>query len=203
MSDINITAAMVKDLRTQTGAGVLDCRNALVQVSGDFAQAVELLRKQGMAEAEKRKERETKEGVVASYIHPGSRIGSMVEVNCESDFVARTDRFKELAKELTMQVAATSPLWVGRDDIPEDVISVKKQEFLAEMAGADKPPHVMERIIGGKLEKFIQESCLLEQPYIRDSEMTVGQLIAQTNGVLGENIVVRRFVRFELGAEPN
>jgi len=203
VSDINITAAMVKDLRTETGAGVLDCRNALVKMSGDFAKAVEFLRKQGMAEAEKRKERETREGVIASYIHPGSRIGSMVEVNCESDFVARTDRFKELAKELTMQVAASRPLWVGRDDIPEDVIASRKQTFLTEMAGAEKPPQVMERIIAGKLDKFIQESCLLEQTYIRDPEITVGQLIAQVNAVLGENIVVRRFVRFELGAEPD
>jgi len=202
VSDINITAAMVKDLRAETGAGVLDCRNALIKMSGDFAKAVELLRKQGMAEAEKRKERETREGVIASYIHAGSRIGTMVEVNCESDFVALTDRFKELAKELTMQVAASRPLWVGRDDIPEDVIASRKQAFLTEMAGAEKPPQVMERIIAGKLDKFIQESCLLEQPYIRDPEITVGQLVAQVNAVLGENIVVRRFVRFELGAEP-
>jgi elongation factor Ts len=201
VSDINITAAMVKELRAQTGAGVLDCRNALVQMSGDFAKADELLRKQGMAEAEKRKERETKEGVIASYIHAGARIGSMVEVNCESDFVARTDRFKDLAKELTMQVAATRPLWVGREDIPEEVIAAQKQAFLAEMAGADKPAHVMERIIGGKLDKWVQESCLLEQPYIRDSDITIRELVAQTNAVLGENIVVRRFVRFELGDE--
>lgn len=203
MTDMNITAAMVKELRAQTGAGVLDCRNALIQMSGDFAKAMEMLRKQGLAEADKRKERVAKEGLIASYIHAGSRIGSMVELNCETDFVARTDRFRELAKELTMQVAATRPLWVSRDNIPEEVIAEKKQAFLAEMADSGKPAQVMDRIIGGKLDKFIQESCLLEQPYIRDSAITVSELVAQANAVLGENIVVRRFVRFELGEDLN
>ena len=196
---MNITASMVKELRTATGAGVLDCRNALVETGGDFDKSVELLRKRGMAEAEKRKEREANEGLVAAYIHSGSRIGAMVELNCETDFVARTDEFQTLAKELTMQVAAASPAFVKREDIPAETVAQQQEAYRAEMEAENKPPHIMDRIVAGKMEKFYQESCLLEQPYIRDSDMTVGQLIDRYNAVLGENIAVRRCIRYELG----
>jgi elongation factor Ts len=190
---------MVKELRTATGAGVLDCRNALIETQGNFEKATEILRKQGMVEAEKRKEREANEGIVAAYIHAGSRIGSLVEINCETDFVARTDEFQALAKELTMQVAAVNPAYVQREDIPEDIIAEQETAFRAEMEAANKPAHILDRIIAGKMEKFYQESCLLEQPYIRDSDMTVGQLVDQYNATLGENIAVRRVARFEVG----
>lgn len=196
---MKITASMVKELRTATGAGVLDCRNALIETGGVFDKAVEYLRKQGMAEAEKRRGREAKEGVIAAYIHSGSRIGAVVELNCETDFVALTDEFRNLAKELTMQVAASCPLYVNRGDIPEDVIAKQQEAYLVEMEAANKAPHILERIISGKMEKFYKESCLLEQPYIRDTDITVGELIDRHNATLGENIVVRRFVRYELG----
>jgi elongation factor Ts len=201
-SELKISAAMVKELRELSGAGVLDCRNALIETEGDLEKAAAILREQGMAEAEKRSERETNEGLVASYIHGGGRIGSMVEVNCETDFVARTEQFEALAKELTMQVAATDPLYVGRDDIPAEVVAAKEAEFKADPDIANKPPHILERIIPGKMEKFYNESCLLEQPYIRDPDITVKELVDRVNAALGENIVVRRFVRFELGEQP-
>lgn len=196
---MNITASMVKDLRSEMGAGVLDCRNALVAAEGDFEKAKEILREQGMAQAEKRKERETHEGVISAYVHIGDRIGAMVEVNCETDFVARTDEFQDLARELTLQVAATKPLYVSREDVPQDVIEVQRVAFLAEAQDADKPAHILDRIVSGKMEKFYQESCLLEQTYIRDPDITVRELIDRSNATLGENVVVRRFVRYELG----
>ncbi|MDH7485051.1 MAG: translation elongation factor Ts [Anaerolineae bacterium] len=190
---------MVKELRTITGAGVLDCRNALLAAAGDFEKAAEILRRQGMAEAEERKEREANEGLIAAYIHTGDRLGAMVELNCETDFVAHTNEFRNLAKELTMQVAASNPLYVCRADIPGEVIARQEEAYRAEMGAENKPPHIVERIISGKMEKFYKESCLLEQPYIRDPDITVGELIDRLNATLGENIVVRRFVRYELG----
>lgn len=196
---MKITAEMVKELRAATGAGVLDCRNALAEAEGDFDKAVEYLRKQGMAEAAKRKGREANEGVIAAYIHADKRIGAMVELNCETDFVARTDEFQNLAKELTMQVAASRPLYVRREDVPEEVIAQEQEKYRAQLEGSNKPPHILERIISGKLEKFFKQACLLEQPYIRDTDITVGELVDRYNAILGENIVVRRFVRYELG----
>jgi len=196
---LNITADMVKELRTVVGAGVLDCRNALLATEGNFEKAAEMLRKQGLAEAEKRKEREANEGLVAAYIHTGDRLGALVELNCETDFVAHTDEFRHLARELTMQVAASKPLYVRREDIPADVIARQEDVYRAEMAVENKPAHILERIISGKMEKFYKESCLLEQPYIRDPDITVGELIDRLNATLGENIVVRRFVCYELG----
>lgn len=196
---MKITTEMVKELRTATGAGVLDCRNALVEAEGDFDKAVEYLRKKGAAEAAKRKGREAREGVIAAYIHAGNRIGAMVELNCETDFVARTDEFQSLAKELTMQIAASRPQYVRREDVPEEVIAREREIYRAQLEGANKPSHILERIISGKLEKFFQQACLLEQPYIRDTDITVGELIDRYNAILGENIVVRRFVRYELG----
>jgi len=196
---LKITVEMVKQLRTATGAGVLDCRNALAETGGDFEKAIEYLRKQGIAEAAKKKSRAANEGVIAAYVHAGNRVAAMVELNCETDFVARTEQFQSLAKDLAMQVVACCPLYVQREDIPEEVIAKEREIYKAQMEGANKPPHILERIISGKMEKFFKESCLLEQPYIRDTNMTVGELIDHHIATLGENIVVRRFVRYELG----
>jgi elongation factor Ts len=170
-----------------------------METEGNMEEAAKILRQKGMVEAEKRKEREANEGLVAAYVHPGSRIGALVEVNCETDFVARTDEFQTLVKELTMQVAAADPVYVKREDIPAEVVSELEEGFRAEMVAANKPEHIMDRIISGKMEKYYQESCLLEQPYIRDSDITVGQLVDQYNATLGENIAPKRFARFELG----
>ena len=200
--ELKISAAMVKELRTLTGAGVLDCRNALIETEGDLEKATEILRELGMVEAEKRRERETNEGVVASYIHGGGRIGAMVEVNCETDFVARTEQFQSLVKELTMQVAAADPQYVAREDIPAEVVAAQEAHFKADAETADKPAQILERIISGKMEKFYNEACLMEQPYIRDPDISVKELVDRANATLGENVVVRRFVRFELGEQP-
>jgi elongation factor Ts len=186
-------------LREKTGAGVLDCRNALIEGEGDFEKAAEQLRHKGLAEAAKRKDRETKEGIIASYIHAGDRIGTMIELNCETDFVAATDEFRNLAKELTLQVAAASPLYVSRDDVPEGVLEEKKAEALAEFKDSNKPPHIVERIVAGKLDKYYEEFCLLEQSYIRDPDLKVREVLDRVNAILGENLAVRRFVRYELG----
>jgi len=196
---LKISAAMVKELRTLTGAGVLDCRNALVETEGDLGKAAKILREQGALEAEKRRERETNEGVVASYIHGGGRIGAMVEVNCETDFVAATEQFGTLVKELTMQIAATDPQYVAREDIPAEVVAAQEAQFRADPDTANKPAHILERIISGKMEKFYTEACLLEQSYIRDPDISVKELVDRVNAALGENIVIRRFVRFALG----
>ena len=196
---MDITAKMVKELRAATGAGVLDCRNALVETKGNLDEAVDILRQKGLEEAQQRKEREANEGVVATYVHSGSRIAAMVELNCETDFVAATEEFQALAKELTMQVAASSPIYVTSDDIPQDVVAKQAEAYQSEMEAANKPPHILERIVSGKMQKFYEESCLLEQPYIRDTDISVGELIDRNNATLGENISVRRFVRYELG----
>lgn len=194
-----ITADMVKQLRAETGAGVLDCRNALEKTNGDFQKAVELLRQKGLAAAEKKAGREAREGIIGSYIHTGARVAALVELNCETDFVARTPDFQQLARDLAMQVVATAPLYVRPEDVPAEAIERVKQEALAEIAGSDKPAAVVERIVEGKLAKFYDETCLLRQNFIRDETLTVENLIKQAIARMGENIVVRRFVRYELG----
>jgi elongation factor Ts len=194
-----ITADMVKQLRAETGAGVLDCRNALEKTNGDFQKAVELLRQKGLAAAEKKAGREAREGIIGSYIHTGARVAALVELNCETDFVARTPDFQQLARDLAMQVVATAPLYVRPEDVPAEVVERVKQEALAEIAGSDKPAAVVERIVEGKLAKFYDEACLLRQNFIRDEALTVENLIKQAIARMGENIVVRRFVRYELG----
>jgi len=194
-----ITADMVKQLRAETGAGVLDCRNALEKANGDFQKAVELLRQKGLAAAEKKAGREAREGIIGSYIHTGARVAALVELNCETDFVARTPDFQQLARDLAMQVVATAPLYVRPEDVPAEVVERVKQEALAEIAGSDKPAAVVERIVEGKLAKFYDETCLLRQNFIRDEALTVENLIKQAIARMGENIVVRRFVRYELG----
>ena len=195
----DITTQMVKELRQETGAGVLDCKNALELHDGDFEQAAAYLREKGMAEASKRAEREAKEGLIGSYIHAGSRVAGLVEVNCETDFVARTDEFQELAHDLAMQVVAAKPAYVRREDVPEEVLKAQRDAYWQEAADSGKPEQVIERIVEGKLAKFYEDICLLEQPFIKDPSITVGDLVKQKNAVLGENIVVRRFARLEVG----
>jgi elongation factor Ts len=195
----DITTQMVKELRQATGAGVLDCKQALTASDGDFEKAVAILREKGMAAAAKRSSREAHEGLVGSYVHAGSKVAAMVEVNCETDFVAQTDEFQELAHDLAMQVVAAKPMYLSTDDVPEDVLGEEKAVYRAQVADSGKPDHIIERIVEGKLQKFYEEVCLLEQPFIKDTALTVRELVQQKNALLGENIVVRRFVRFEVG----
>jgi elongation factor Ts len=194
-----ITAQQVKELRQTTGAGILDCKEALEASNGDFDQAVAYLREKGMAAAAKRAAREAKEGLIGSYIHAGSKVGALVEVNCETDFVAHTDEFQELAHDLAMQVVAAKPSYLAPEDVPAEVLEEEKAEFKAQMAESGKPEQIIERIVEGKLQKFYEEACLMEQPYIKDTAITVRELVQQMNALLGENIVIRRFVRFEIG----
>lgn len=195
-----ITIEMVKELREKTGAGVLDCRNALQDVEGDFDKAAELLRKKGLALAEKKAEREAKEGLVEAYIHAGGKLGVLVEVNCETDFVARTDEFRDLVHHVALQIAASSPLYLASEDVPAEVVE-REREWQRQQVGPGKPEEVMDRILEGKLKKHYQEVCLLEQPFIKDEEITIRDLITTGIAKLGENIRVRRFARFELGGD--
>ena len=196
---MEITASMVKELRERTGAGMMDCKRALVETEGDFDKAVIFLREKGLAAASKRAGRETAEGVVDSYIHMGGRIGVLIEVNCETDFVAKTDQFRTLARDLAMQVAASKPLYVSRDEVPDDVIEGERQIYRSQALNEGKPEKIADKIVEGRLEKFYQEVCLLDQPFIREPEKSVSDLVRETIGTLGENITVRRFARFERG----
>jgi elongation factor Ts len=195
-----ITVDMVKELRQQTGAGVLDCRNALAEVEGDFERAEELLRKKGLAVAAKKADREANNGLIEAYVHAGGKLGVLVEVNCETDFVARTEGFKELAHDLAMQVAATDPVYLTPEDIPTEVIE-RERQWQREQVGDDKPEEIMDKILEGKLKKYYQEVCLLEQPFIKDDGMAVRELVVNHIAKVGENIKVRRFARFELEGE--
>lgn len=196
-----ISAALVKELRERTSAGILDCRKALQDSGGDLDKAEENLRKQGLVEAQKHVGREANEGLIEAYIHAGSRIGALVELNCETDFVARTPDFVQLAHDLAMQVVGYRPTYISREDMPEEVVQQQQAAYRAEAEREGKPTEVIGRIVEGRLAKFYQDSCLLEQPFIRDSDVKVGDLIAQKIAIFGENIVIRRFARFELG-EP-
>ncbi len=196
---MEISIEMVKELRARTGAGVLDCRKALAETRGDIEAAIRILREQGLTEAAKRSGREAREGRIECYIHHGNRIAAMVELNCETDFVARTEGFIHLAHELAMQVAATNPRFLSKEDVPEEVLAEERAIYRSQIEG-NKPPQVIERIVEGKLAKFYEEVCLLEQPSIRDPERRVKDLVSELAAQVGENVVVRRFVRFELGA---
>lgn len=196
---MEITAKLVKDLREKTGLGMMDCKQALVETKGDLEQAVDYLRKKGILKAAKREGRATSEGRIASYIHMNAKIGVLVEVNCESDFVAKTDQFAELAKDLCMHVAASSPLWVSSDQIPEEVLAKEKEIYMTQAREAGKPDKMLEKIAEGKLKKYFSEVCLLDQPFVKDTDKTVGDLIKEKIGALGENITISRFVRFQLG----
>ncbi len=194
-----ISAGMVKQLREKTGAGIMDCKEALTECGADMDKAVEYLRKKGLATAAKRAGREMSEGVVHSYIHTGGKIGVLVEVNCETDFVAKTDDFKELAKNIAMHIAASSPVGIRPEDVPSDVVEKEKEIYRAQALESGKPEKVVEKIVEGKLAKFFKESCLLNQPYVRDPEITVADMLNEAIAKIGENITVRRFSRFQIG----
>ena len=196
-----ISAADVKALRERTGAGMMDCKHALVKAGGDSDKAVTILREKGVAAASKKSSREAKEGVIHTYIHPGSRIATMVELNCETDFVARNDMFQSLARDIAMQVAATKPQAVGREQMSQGLVDEESEIYRNQAKNEGKPDDIIDRIIQGRIEKFYQENCLLEQPFIRDTDKTVKDLITDAVGTLGENIQIRRFIRYELGGE--
>lgn len=190
---------MVKALRERTGAGVLDCKRALEETGGDLEEATRLLRQRGLAIATKKAGRLAREGLVEAYIHAGGRLGALVEINCETDFVARTEEFQRLAHDLAMQVVASNPHYLRPEDIPPEVIEEKKRLFLSELEGQNKPEHLWERIVEGKLERYYDQVCLLRQPFIKDEGLTVKEVIIEGIAKLGENIVLRRFARYELG----
>ena len=197
MADVN--ASMVKELREKTGAGMMDCKKALAEAGGDFAKAEEVLRKKGLAAAAKKSSRAATEGAVASYIHMGGKIGVLVEVNCETDFVARTEGFQSLVKDLAMQVAAANPLWVRREEVPQEVLAKEVEIAKAQMRDQKKPEAILEKIAVGKLEKFYEQMCLLDQPFVKDDKKKVSEVLTDAVAKIGENIQIRRFARFVLG----
>ena len=198
---MKISADLIKELRERTGAGILDCKKALEKTGGDIDKAVEELRKMGIAKADKKLSRETKEGLIEAYIHPGAKLGVLVELSCETDFVANTKEFKELAHNIAMQIAAQAPSFVKREDIPQEVLEKEKEIYREQLKNSGKPEHVIEKIVEGKLEKFYEEACLYEQAYIKDPSITVEELIKTHIAKFGENIRVKRFARFRIGEE--
>ncbi len=196
---MEIKASQVKELRDKTGAGMMDCKKALMEAEGDMDKAVEILRKKGIAKAEKKASREAKDGLVEAYIHPGGKLGVLVEVNCETDFVANTADFKEFVHNLAMHIAASNPLAIDRESIPEEVVEKEMRIYREQAIESGKPEHIVEKIATGKLEKFYSENVLLEQAYIRDPEKTIKDYLTEMVAKLGENISIRRFVRFQIG----
>ena len=194
-----ISAEQVKALRDQTGAGMMECKKALLEADGDFEKAVTLLRERGLAAAAKRADRQTREGIIGHYIHAGGRLGVLAEVNCETDFVAATEEFQELVRDIAMQIAASNPSYVRREDVRQDEIEREKEIYHNQAQSAGKPEKIMERIVEGKLNKYYSEVCLYEQPFVKDPELTVEELIKAKIAVLKENIAVKRFARFKVG----
>ncbi|MEJ2306560.1 MAG: translation elongation factor Ts [candidate division WOR-3 bacterium] len=194
-----VDVKLIKELRAKTNAGVLDCKNALVESKGDIKEAVQILRKQGIAEAAKKMGRSAKEGIIYAYIHPGDQKAGVVELNCETDFVARTDEFKDLAREIAMQVVAFNPISVDRESVPEEILNEEKSIYEEQVKRMNKPEKVQENIIANKLEKFYSEVVLMEQKYYKEPSMTIEDLIKEKISIIGENIVVRRFQRFQVG----
>ncbi|MCS7314854.1 MAG: translation elongation factor Ts [Bryobacterales bacterium] len=194
-----ITAQLVKQLRELTGAGMMECKAALMEANGDLAQAQVVLRKRGLATAAKKASRTTRQGLVGSYIHPGAQLGVLVEVNCESDFVARTDEFRQLVHDIAMQIAAADPQYIRREDVPAEVLEKEREIQRARALAEGKPEKVVDKIVEGRLAKFFEEVCLYDQPFIKDNSLTVGQLIASKIAQVGENITVSRFARFKVG----
>jgi len=189
----------VRELRERTSAGIIDCKNALIESQGDLDKAVDILRKKGLALAAKKVGRITKEGIIDAYIHPGDRLGVLVEVNCETDFVARTPEFRRFVRDIALHIAASEPMVVSREELPAEVLEREKEIYRSMVQETKKPPEVVEKIIMGKLEKFYTDVCLVEQPFVKIPEKTVGEYIKEQIGKFGENIVVRRFTRFRLG----
>ncbi len=198
---MTITAAMVKQLRDKTGAGMMECKKALADTGGDVEKAIDALRKAGIAKAEKRADRAASEGLVEAYIHPGNRVGVLIEVNCETDFVARTPEFGALVRDLAMQAAAAGADYVRREEVPAERLEREKAIYAAQLEQQGKPAAMIEKIVTGKLDKFYSEVCLLEQPYIKDDKRTINDLVTEAAAKTGENIVVRRFARFRLGQD--
>ena len=196
---MGISASMVKELRTRTGAGMMDCKKALLESDGDTEKAIEYLRIKGIAKAQNKSARATSEGLIVSYIHPGNKIGVLLEVNCETDFVTRTDEFQAFVKDIAMQIAATTPLAISREDLPEEVVNKERELFTSEAREEKKPEHIIEKIVEGKMEKFYTENCLMDQVYVKDSDVKVKSLVEQLIAKIGENIRVNRFSRFQLG----
>jgi elongation factor Ts len=194
-----ISTEDIKKLRELTGAGVMDCKQALQETGGNFEKAIEWLRQKGLSALAKRAEREAKEGIIDAYIHYQGRIGAMIEVNCETDFVARNEEFKNFVHDLAMQVAASGPLYISREDVPDEVIEAEKNIYYEQLKNENKPEHVKEKIIEGKLEKFFEQVCLLEQPFIKNPDIKIKDYLGEMAAKLGENIVIRRFVRYVLG----
>lgn len=198
-AEIQITAQQVKELREKTGAPMMDCKAALTEAKGNMAEAETVLRKRGLASAQKRAGRATLEGMVGSYIHAGGKIGVMIELNCESDFVARTDEFQHLAHDLAMHIAAADPRYIRKEEVTPEILEKEREIYRAQALASGKPEKVVDRIVEGKMEKFYEEVCLLEQHFVKDPGQTVGQVVASCVGKLGENITVRRFSRFKVG----
>jgi len=198
---VSITASMVKELRDETNAGMMDCKEALTASDGDFKKAVEYLRKKGLSAATKRSSRAAKEGAVTSYIHMAGKIGVMVEVNCETDFVAKTEDFNAMAKDIAMQIAALNPAYIRPEDIPEEVLEGERDIYRSQALAEGKPEKILDRIIEGKLKKYFEEVCLLNQKFVKDTDVTVGTLVNNMIAKTGENIVVRRFARYQLGED--
>lgn len=194
-------SAMVKELRAKTGAGILDCQNALKETNSDIEKSIDLLRQKGLAAAQKKAGRETKEGVVSSYIHAGNKIGVLVEINCETDFVARNEEFQSLVKDVALQIAAANPAYVKREDVPTEQVDREKAIYLAQVKDMGKPEAAWDKIVTGKLEKFFQENCLLEQAFIKDPNLTIQSILTDKIAKLGENITISRFTRYQLGQE--
>lgn len=197
MSDIQIPAKMVADLRAKTGAGFSDCKNALVEAKGNEEEAITILRKKGIASASKKADRNAKDGLVHAYIHMGGKVGVLIEVSCETDFVAKNDDFKQMVHDISMHIAATSPVCVNREDVPADLLAKEKEIAAAQVIG--KPPAVVEKIVQGKLEKIYQTMVLTEQPFVKNDQITVGDLVKQMIAKIGENIVIKRFARYQVG----
>ncbi|MBN1163329.1 MAG: translation elongation factor Ts [Candidatus Krumholzibacteriota bacterium] len=200
---MEITPKLVKELRDRTNAGMMDCKRALEQNNGDMGAAIKSLREKGLSSAAKRAHREAREGSIFSYIHSGAKLGVLVELNCETDFVARTDEFQELGKNIAMQVAAASPLVVKREDLPAEILEREREIFRNQALQSGKPEKILEKIVEGKMEKFYHESCLLEQSYIKNDKETVEDLLKTTIGKLGENMIIKRFIRYQLGEESS
>lgn len=191
----------IKELRARTGAGVLDCKNALTEARGDVQKAIDVLRKKGIAKAESKAGREAKEGIIEAYIHPGAKLGVLLELNCETDFVARNQEFRSLAHDIAMHIAASDPVSVSRDDVPEHIVSHESEIYAEQAKQSGKPDNVIDKIVEGRLDKFYKENCLLEQPFVKDPEKTVKNIVTERIAKLGENIVVHRFQRFKIGEE--
>jgi elongation factor Ts len=196
---MNITSQMVKDLRDKTGAGMMDCKKALSENDGDMEKAIDFLRQKGLAVAAKRAGRATSEGVVETYIHAGGKLGVMVELNCETDFVAKTDGFREFARDVAMHIAATNPVSLSRSDVPEEIVDRERQIYIQQALESGKPESIVEKMVAGKIDRFLSEICLLEQKFVKNPEVSVQDMLTELIGKMGENVSIRRFSRFQVG----